>query len=258
MLDALIVARKELVDHARDARALASTTLYVLMGPAIVGLVLLVSPGDGDDAGAAGVVVMASVFTLVSAFSGSNSVAMDMIAGERERRSLLPLLLNGVSRAEIAVGKWLATAVFALSSTLVTLLAFAVMFAISPGIPNISLSAIALAPSLLLLALFAAAVQLLVSTLCRNVKEANTYLTVLIFVVIALGMWLAFSPGAAAAWWFLVPVAGHQHLLQNGLLGADVPVGGATLLAGVSVMATWLALMLAGEMFGRDEILYGE
>lgn len=258
MRNSLIVARKELIDHLRDTRALASTGLYALMGPAVVWLVVLVSPGEGDDSGGAALALMAAVFTLASAFSGGNSVAMDMIAGERERRSLLPLLLNGVSRAEIAVGKWLTTAVFALCSTLVTLLAFVVVFALSPGIASVAIAAATLVPSLLFLALFAAAVQLVVSTWCRNVKEANTYLTLLIFFVIAIGMWLAFSPEAAEAWWFVVPIAGHQRLLQLGLVGAEVPGAEAAVLAGVPIVAGAFALIFAAKLFERDAFVYGE
>jgi sodium transport system permease protein len=258
MLNVLIVMRKELIDHLRDTRALASTGLYVLMGPAIVWLVILASPGDLDDSGGAAFGVMAAVFTLASAFSSGSSVSIDMIAGERERRSLLPLLLNGVSRTEIAVGKWLATAVFALCGVLLTLLAFVAVFAFSPGIPSVAIAAATLAPSLLFLALFAAAVQLVVSTWCRNVKEANTYLTILIFVVIAVGMWLAFSPESAQTWWFFVPIAGHQRLLQIGLLGANVPVGESAILAAVSIVATVFALMFAARLFQRDAIVYGE
>lgn len=258
MRNALIVARKELVDHLRDARALASTGLYALMGPAVVGLVLLVSPREGDTAGAAAFTVIASVFTLLSAFSGGNSVAIDLIAGERERRSLLPLLLNAVSRLEIAAGKWLATATFAMASTLITLFAFVVVFALAPGMPSLSIPALVLIPSLVFLALFAAAVELTVSTWCRNLKEANTYLTLVIFLVMGLGMWLAFSPGSAEAWWFLVPVAGHQHLLQAGLANVGFPAAGAMLLAGVSTAAAALMLLFAGKLFERDAIVYGE
>src|ERR1039458_3641612 len=49
---------------------------------------------------------MMSVFTLVAAFVGGMNVAMDTVAGERERQSLLPLLMNRVRRREIVVGKW--------------------------------------------------------------------------------------------------------------------------------------------------------
>jgi sodium transport system permease protein len=65
---------------------------------------------------------MLSVFTLVAAFSGGMNIAIDTIAGERERRSLIPLLLNPVPRADIALGKWLAAGLFALAGLLINLL----------------------------------------------------------------------------------------------------------------------------------------
>jgi sodium transport system permease protein len=260
MLNSLIVARKELVDHVRDGRALASTSLYALMGPAVVWLVVLVSADADTRNGSPGaaMTVLASVFTLLSAFSGAQSVAIDLIAGERERRSLLPLMLNSIARSDIIVGKWLAAGTFALASVLLTLLAFVIVFAISPGLPTLSIPALLLVPSLLFLALFAAALEVLVSTWCRSVKEANSYLMILIFVVMGLSMWLAFSPGAANGWWFLVPVVGHQHLLQSGLANADPMVAGSAVLAATSIGVAALALVFAGRLFQRDAILLGE
>ena len=53
-------------------------------------------------------------------------LAIDCTAGERERGSLEPLLVNPVSRPAILAGKWMATVLVALVALLVTLLAFAV------------------------------------------------------------------------------------------------------------------------------------
>jgi ABC-type Na+ efflux pump permease subunit len=52
------------------------------------------------------------------------NVAMDTVAGERERRSLLPLLLNPVSRRSVVLGKWLAVSFFALAGLIVNVLGF--------------------------------------------------------------------------------------------------------------------------------------
>lgn len=201
---------------------------------------------------------MASVFVFMSAFSGGNSVAIDMIAGERERRSLLPLLMNSVSRSEIVFGKWPSASTFAAFSALLTLLAFVAVFAISPGMPLISGRILQLIPSLLSLALFSVAVQLLVSACCRNAKEANTYLTILIFVVMGIGMWLAFSPDAAREWWFLVPVVGQQQLLRIGLAAGEFPRLESGVLCVVSVVLAVAVIACTGKLFRRDAIVYGD
>ena len=111
MNEIVIIARKEIVDGMRDFRSLLASTFYALMGPVVVGLVSL---AVRDKSGSAGVLTgMMAVFTLVAAFVGGMNVAMDTFAGERERRSLLPLLLNAVPRERIVIGKWLAVSLFA-------------------------------------------------------------------------------------------------------------------------------------------------
>lgn len=255
---ASIVARKELVDHLRDGRALGSVALYTLMGPLVVALVVFAMSNGGRGPGARILPVMASVFALVAAFSGSMSMAIDMIAGERERRSLLPLLMNSVSRAEIVLGKWFAASVFAVAGLLVNLLAFstALSFAsVTPGREPFSL--LWMMPALVTLALAAAALQILVSTLCRSVKEANTYLSMLIFAVMALGMWLAFRPQSAQDWWFLAPVAGQQVLMQLGFANGELPALESLVLAATTAASAALALAYAGRLMRRDAIVYG-
>ena len=253
-------ARKELVDHLRDGRALVSAALYTLMGPLVVGLVVFaISKGGGSSGGAAGArifPVMASVFALVAAFSGSMSMAIDLIAGERERRSLLPLLMNSVSRSEIILGKWLAASVFAVVGLFVNLLAFSAVLALaSPATGGGTL--LLMIPALVMLALAAAALQILVSTMCRSIKEANTYLSMLTFAVMALGMWLAFRPQSVEDWWFLAPVAGQQVLLRLGFANGDLPVLGSLVLAATTAAGAVLALVYAGKLMRRDAVVYG-
>lgn len=255
MLNSLIIARKELTDHLRDVRTLASTVLFALMGPAVVGIILLASPVGEGRKGAAVVAVMAAVFTLVSAFSGGSGVAVDMVAGERERRSLLPLLMSSASRREIVVGKWLAASTFGACSAVVTLLGFVPAVAHAGTAPRIVLAALELVPSLCVLALFAGAVEVSLSAWCRNVKEANTYLAVLTFVVIAVAMRQAFSVGSAASWWFVVPIVGHQHVLQEVLLGVGFSRAGSAVLAGVSILLAALSLAGGVRLLERDAIV---
>jgi sodium transport system permease protein len=70
--------------------------MYALMGPAVIFMVsMAVRMAVGKDAVLIG---MMSIFTLVAAFVGGMNVAMDTVAGERERQSLLPLLMNPVRR----------------------------------------------------------------------------------------------------------------------------------------------------------------
>jgi sodium transport system permease protein len=252
---ALIVARKEIIDGVRDVRSVISSLMYALMGPVVVGLVAMSSrAGATPDARTAVLVGMMSVFALVAAFVGGMNVALDTVAGERERRSLLPLLLNPVPRLAIVMGKWLAVSAFAMAGLTVDLAGFSAVLAVS-GIgspPLLSAAAFGIFP----LALFAAALQLLVSALCRGVKEAHTYLSLLVFVPMGAGMSLVFLPVAASGWRFL-PVVGQQLQLELWMRSARVPVAPSLALGVLTAALALLLVWAAGKRFECDDVMYG-
>jgi sodium transport system permease protein len=248
----LIVARKEAIDSLRDTRSVISSLMYALMGPAVVFMVSMAVRVDGVLIG------MMSVFTLVAAFVGGMNVAMDTVAGERERQSLLPLLMNPVRRRDIVLGKWLAVSLFAAAGLVLNLAGFAMVFAragVHPatGGPRLSL---ALAAGILPLALLAASLQLLISTICRSAKEAQTYLSMLVFLPMGLGLFQVFFP-AAHAWFALLPVMGQQLQLEHWMKGAAAPFGPAAALGCFTAALALLVLQVAANRLHRDEIVYG-
>ena len=257
----MLIARKEVLDHLRDGRSLLSAALYALMGPIVVSLAsfsLPSSPSPGTP-GPDPLPGLISVFTLVAAFSGGMSVAMDTIAGERERRSLLPLLLNPVSRRDIALGKWLAIAAFSLAGLLLTIVGFAVTWAIAGKAwpANWTYLLLTLGPALLPLTLLSAALELLISTTCLGIKEAQTYLSLLVFAPMLLGMALVFFPHAAKPWLYVIPVAGQQLALQLSIHGGTGSLLQPVTLAWTTLAAAVLVVMAAANRLKRDDIVYG-
>jgi sodium transport system permease protein len=244
----LTVALKELKDAVRDIRSVASSVFYCLMGPAVVWMVSRAVKGDRANAVLAG---MISVFTLVAAFSGGMNVAMDVVAGERERRSLVPLLTNSVSRLDIILGKWLAVVVFSTVGLLLCLVAF--HFVHTPAGGGLM---IVLLTGMLPLTLLAAALEVGLSTLCSNVKEANTYLSMLVFVPMAIGMFGAFFPESAVLGSFL-PLAGQQAQLQRWLEGQPVPVLPSLALGLLTTALAAVLLHGTAMWLERDDAVYG-
>ena len=253
----LVIARKEIVDSLRDVRSVVSAFLYALMGPLVVGLVSF-APGVRG-AAASPIPAMLAVFTLVSAFAGGMNIAIDTIAGERERRSLVPLLLNPVPRADIALGKWLAVGVFALAGLLVNLLGSAVVL-VTSGVrldapwPRLALS---LAVAILPLPFLAASIQLSLSTFCRAVKEAHTYLSMLVFLPMGIGMTLVFLPAARVSWFGFLPLLGQQLDLQNWMYGKAVSLLQSIVLGYLTLIFAAAAVLLSSKRLQRDEIIYG-
>jgi sodium transport system permease protein len=248
----MVVAHKELVDHSRDTRALLSSVLYTLMGPAIVAVIATSTP-IGEPIGA----IMASVFVLVAVFTGGMTVATDTLAGERERRSLLPLILSCPSAAELVIGKWLASAVFAACAGAVTALGFAVLQVSLAEEGTFSVwPLVQIVPALVVLSALAAALQVLIATLARNVKEATAYVSMLVFAIMAIGMGFAFRRSLDSGVWLAIPVAGHQKLFQSGFLGQAHSVSGSWVLALTTAALAAVVLAIAVRLFHRGALNY--
>jgi sodium transport system permease protein len=252
----LTIAAKEIRDHLRDRRSLVSAAMYSLMGPAVI---LLVAQSAAARRGGAGLLLsMMSVFTLVSAFTGGMFLALDSTAGERERGSLVPLLLNPVSRRDLVIGKWLAASAFALAGLALNLAGFTLVFEWRGAAPPDGSSRVFLlwiVCGLVPLALLGAALNLLAAVACRTVKEAYTRLSIVTFVPMIVGMSLVFFPGWIVRWWYTLPVVGQQALIGAGLRGEAVSAVQSSILGIVTLAAAALAILAASRALNRDDIL---
>ena len=259
MNPALTIARKEIVDGLRDVRSVMASLFYALMGPAVVGLVSMATRANAKPESETAVLTgMMAIFTLVSAFVGGMNIAMDTVAGERERRSLLPLLLNPVSRRNVVLGKWLAVSYFAMAGRVVDVVGFAVVFAtagthISAGPGRLLPGALGLVS----LPFLAASIQLLISTVSRGVKEAQTYLSLIVFLPMGIGMFLVFSPAAKRAWCNFLPLVGQQLQLEALVNGQGISLFEPVVLGCLTVALAIGILLATANRLQRDEIIYG-
>jgi len=156
------------------------------MGPAVVTLVAR-SPLAAREQGTFVLLAMASVFALVASMTGAMYVAMDTTAGERERRSLVPLRLCPVSSLDLALGKWIAASVFSLAGLLLTMAALAYVLG-TARVATVAQMLVALVP----LALLGSALHLLLAARCRTSKEAHTWLSNVVFLPMGVGMFVVF------------------------------------------------------------------
>jgi sodium transport system permease protein len=127
-------------------------------------------------------------FFVVTVFIGGMYLAIDLTAGERERKSLEPLFANPVPRSRILLGKIGAICVFSVSSLLICVTAFTVAGRLIPteklGMdlnlgPAFALEVVVL---MLPLVLLIAALQTLVAAFSKSYREAQTYLGILMLV----------------------------------------------------------------------------
>ena len=254
MSPSLTIAVKEIRDHLRDSRSLVSAAMYSLMGPAVI---LLVSQSPAAAAGGSNLLLsMMSVFTLVSAFTGGMHIALDSTAGERERGSLVPLLLNPVSRNDLVVGKWIGVAFFATAGLALNLAAFSAVFewrGVNPSGEVKQAILLWIVCGLLPLALFGAALDLLTGAASRTMKEALARLSLVMLAPMMVGMFLVFFPAWSGRWWFVIPVFGQQALIGAGLRGETMRLWQTGALAALTAAATAVTLWAAARALRRGE-----
>jgi sodium transport system permease protein len=200
---------------------------------------------------------------VIAALTGSMQLAIDSTAGERERGSLEPLLLNPVPRGALAAGKWLASSLFGCCAVLFSMaLTVNVMrrvpwhdLGIRFRVTDAELMSLLLL--ILPLVLFLSALVMFASTFARSFKEAQTYLGMLMLVPMLPGLVSTMYPLAGRPWLAPVPVLG-QYALAADVLGGKPPGAMFYLLAGISVAVSALVLIaLTARLLKREAIIFG-
>ena len=200
---------------------------------------------------------------VIAVLTGSMQLAIDSTAGERERGSLEPLLLNPVPRGAFAAGKWLAASVFGWSAAIFSLVLtvgimrrvpwhdLGIRFRVTDG-ELMSLLALVLP-----LGLFLSAVVMFASTFARSFKEAQSYLGMLMLLPMLPGLVSTMYPLSGRPWLAPIPVLG-QYALAADVLGGKPPGIGFYVLAAVSVVTCAVALVaLTARMLKREAIIFG-
>ena len=199
-------------------------------------------------------------FFVLTVFMGGMYLAIDLTAGERERQSLEPLFANPVPRWKILAGKLAAICTFSVASLLISLAAFAVVGRFIPteklgmeldlGLRFGGHVLLLMLPLIVLLA----ALQSMVAAFAKSYREAQTYLSLLMFVPVLPSILLSTMPIKAQNWMYAVPLLG-QHLGIMQLLrgdGIDLPQLGLCL-AG-SLVAAVLGVLVTAHLYQSERL----
>ena len=156
---------------------------------------------------------------ILFSFLGGAALVIDVTAGERERQSLEPLLATPAARAAIMSGKILAACLFGMLSLLLIVLAFKLSFQLAPGpLQLIDVSVPVMAQLLLVLlpmVLIGTTLLTLIAASVKSVKEAQSYMSVLMFLPIVPTIMLMVNPVKNQLWQFAVPfLAQNQMILK--------------------------------------------
>ncbi len=176
---------------------------------------------------------------MITAFTGGMHLAIDTTAGEKERKSLEPLLINPVPRWQIMSGKMLATMVFAFASLSLTLLSFRFALPYMPtgalGI-DLSLDARTIGGILLVIApvaLLASAMLTMLATYAKSFREAQSYMGLVIMIPMIPSILFMANPLKPETWMMSIPMFSQNLLIGEFVRGEAVP-------------ALWLGMSIGG------------
>jgi sodium transport system permease protein len=203
------------------------------------------------------------MFLALSVLTAGMQIASDSTAGERERGSLEPLLLNPAPRWQLMAGKWLASSVTALIGLVATLVFISIALSrlkleelgmrFHLDQSKILLLILTMAP----LAVIAPAIQAYLSCFAKSFKEAQSYNVLLVIPVALVGVISTFYPVTNRPWLQLIPFLA-QYSLGSEILAGKVPRAVPLVVAGVDcVVLAAIFLWLAARLFSTEKIIFG-
>ena len=194
---------------------------------------------------------------------GSLSVALDTTAGERERGSLEPLLMNPSPRIALVLGKWTVVAMFGISVVVLMFAGFAIATRFVTSDKLSTLFAFGLPEFVRFVALtapFAAmigSVLMLIATFGRTYKEAQTYASYVALVVNFIPMVTIFASFPEARWQLFVPGLAQQLVMSRVLRGDIVGPLDYLIPLGVAALIAAICLSLLAQLLRRETIVFG-
>jgi len=201
-------------------------------------------------------------FIIFAIFNGAAPIINDTTAGERERQSLEPLLINPVPRRNFVWGKLFAAFPFSLGNLAITLIGFGIVFNVLPveeylGV-RISLNILTLISIFLIclpIIFFASSIQILVASFARSTKEAGTYLPFIALVPSLPGLALAFFPVKPELWTMLIPTFGQQILINQFMRLEPINLSNAILSSVVALSSSVAIIFIAVKLYEREQIV---
>jgi sodium transport system permease protein len=199
---------------------------------------------------------------MITAFTGATHLAMDTTAGEKERKSLEPLLINPVPRWQIMTGKMLTTTAFAMASLALTLVSFRIVLPYMPigafGM-DLTLGLMTLLRILLVIspvAILAAALLTLLASFAKSYREAQSYMGLVILIPMIPSLIFMANPIRAEAWMMTIPLF-SQNILIGEIIREEAVALTWYAMSVSSTLVIGLALAaLAATLYNRPRLIF--
>jgi sodium transport system permease protein len=249
-----------------DAWARETTVLRLLARGITSDLIRPVSVNRIDTASAQAraqaLLGMIPMFVIMAAFMSGVGIAVDSTAGERERKSLEPLLVNPVPRSDFVLGKWLAATCFSIFG-LVLVMSLNLLALSKVPLEEVGL-AFLIGPKEILgmllvtipLGFFATSLQILVGNFARSFKDAQVYIGLMSLLPMLPYFYNIFNSTGREFWMNLVPMLAQNMLLTDVVSGRVPDLADLAIAAGVLLLWSVLLISLATRLLSRERVIF--
>jgi sodium transport system permease protein len=195
--------------------------------------------------------------------AGASVVAGDLVAGEKERRTLETLIVSSAHRNEIVLGKYLTVISFALINVAVNLISLYFSMRSIASQSGLQMAGVKfplngfliLFLAFIPLATLYAAVLLSISTFSRNMKEARSYEQPILLVSMLLAMSSFFPAIELNNGLALIPVI-NISLLFKAVMMSDYKLTHLLLTIGSTLVLDVIAIFVTVRLFNNEAVLF--
>ena len=203
---------------------------------------------------------------LMFVFSACMAIGPESISGEKERGTIATLLVTPAKRSHIALGKIIALSIIALlsgmSSTIGTLLSLPKLANVENtgmetnvyGITEyLMLALIMLSTTLLIVTLIS-----IISAFAKSTKEAGTYITPLMIVVMLVSLSGMFVDGSKTElFYYLIPVYNSVQSM-TGIFSFDILPSGMAASVASNIVYAGIGVFILTRMFNNEKIMFNK
>ncbi len=254
----------------RRLRAINLSEEYIR--PVVSVAVQVTSTGEGATTGEVVTAMVLPMMVGLIAITGAGTFAIDMIAGERERKTLEALFTNPVSRGELLLGKFGALTLLSLISGLATLFSalLGVGFAVTSMSESLSVGSVPqlIEPSRLfyltlgilitvaLGGLTGNAVMITAASFAKTFKEAQQYVGFLTLILVVPMVAIPYAPQSLHPVLRALPISSLAMFARDMIVNpGDLGAIATSLVASIFYLAVFL--WLSAKMFGRESVIFG-
>lgn len=200
-------------------------------------------------------------------FSACTAIAPESIAGEKERGTLTTVLVTPIRRSQLAIGKILALSILALlsgaSSFIGTALSLPKLMN-GQGSESVDTNVYGVQDYVLLLLIVLCSVLVIIamisviSAYAKTVKEAASYVTPLMIIVMIVSITSMFGDGVAKeSYWYLIPIYNSVQCMSSVFL-FSVNVVNVVITFAANVIYAGIFVWILTKMFNSEKVMFSK